>query len=109
MLDLSCPGEMVSIVHVDDRPRLQDENHLALIGGAIHKSKREVDELLARWFPKPGAAHPFADCPPRLSVPRRRRPVTSMTSCSNLPAWRRPHPTAAARSSLRSLPTDTSS
>jgi hypothetical protein len=34
-------------------PHLGDENHLALLGGAIHKSRREVDELLARWFPRP--------------------------------------------------------
>ena len=33
-------------------PRLGDEDHLALLGGAIHKSKREVEELLARWFPR---------------------------------------------------------
>jgi hypothetical protein len=33
-------------------PRLGDENHLALLGGAIHKSKRDVEELLVRWFPK---------------------------------------------------------
>jgi hypothetical protein len=33
-------------------PRLGDENHLALLGGAIHKSKREVEDLLVRWFPK---------------------------------------------------------
>src|SRR6188768_2669568 len=33
-------------------PHLRDENHLALIGGSIHKSKREVEALLARWFPK---------------------------------------------------------
>src|SRR5688572_4343540 len=37
-------------------PRLGDENHLALLGGALHKSKREVDELLARWFPRPPVA-----------------------------------------------------
>src|SRR6187401_2872477 len=37
-------------------PHLEDENHLALIGGSIHKSKREVEELLARWFPKAAAA-----------------------------------------------------
>jgi hypothetical protein len=34
-------------------PRLTDENHLALLGGAIHKSKAEVEMLLARWFPRP--------------------------------------------------------
>jgi hypothetical protein len=33
-------------------PHLGDHDHLALLGGAIHKSKREVEELLSRWFPK---------------------------------------------------------
>ena len=37
-------------------PHLGDENHLALLGGAIHKSKDEVKELLARWFPKAAVA-----------------------------------------------------
>lgn len=38
-------------------PRLGDENHLALLGGAIHQSRRGVEELLARWFPAdPGGA-----------------------------------------------------
>jgi hypothetical protein len=37
-------------------PHLEDENHLALLGGSIHKSKREVEALLAGWFPKVGAA-----------------------------------------------------
>ena len=32
-------------------PFLEDEDHLALLGGAIHKSKREVLERLAGWFP----------------------------------------------------------
>ena len=34
----------------------EDENHLALLGGAIHKSKVEVKELLAAWFPKADVA-----------------------------------------------------
>jgi hypothetical protein len=33
-------------------PHLRDENHLALLGGSIHKSKREVEARLAGWFPK---------------------------------------------------------
>jgi len=33
-------------------PHLRDENHLALIGGAIHKSKRDIVAFLAGWFPK---------------------------------------------------------
>ena len=50
---------------------LDDENHLALLGGAIHKSKVEVKQLLAGWFPKasvstsirrvPSAVAPSAD------------------------------------------------
>jgi len=38
-------------------PRLRDEDHLALLGAAMHKSRAEVEELLARWFPRdPGAS-----------------------------------------------------
>jgi hypothetical protein len=37
-------------------PHLRDEDHLALLGGAIHKSKREVEALLAGWFPKGAVA-----------------------------------------------------
>ena len=33
-------------------PHLDGEDHLALLGGAIRKTKDEVKELLARWFPK---------------------------------------------------------
>ena len=36
-------------------PHLADENHLALLGGSIHMSKREVEALLARWFPEGGS------------------------------------------------------
>jgi hypothetical protein len=32
-------------------PHLRDEDHLVLLGGAIHKSKREVMKHLAGWFP----------------------------------------------------------
>jgi hypothetical protein len=34
-------------------PHLNDEDHLALLGGAIRKSGRQVRALLARWFPQP--------------------------------------------------------
>ena len=33
-------------------PHLHGEDHLALLGGAVHKSKAEVMELVAGWFPK---------------------------------------------------------
>ncbi len=53
-----------------------DEDHLALLGGAIHKSARDVKKLIARWFPRADVAasvrklparhpeeHPPADAP----------------------------------------------
>jgi hypothetical protein len=37
-------------------PHLRDEDHLALLGGAIHKSRREIVALVARWFPSADVA-----------------------------------------------------
>ena len=37
-------------------PRLTGENHRALMAEASGKSKREVEEVVARWFPEPDAA-----------------------------------------------------
>src|SRR6188474_3102025 len=50
-------------------PHLRDENHLALPGGAIHKSKREVMKLVAGWFPS-------EDAPSSI----RRLPQTAATA-----------------------------
>jgi hypothetical protein len=59
-------------------PHLRNEEHLALLGGAVHKSKREVVTLLAGWFPsadvqtsiRPMAttAHPVPNSPPTAPV-----------------------------------------
>jgi hypothetical protein len=50
-------------------PHLADENHLALLGGSIHKSKRETEALLAQWFPKAEVAPSMRKLPmPRLGV-----------------------------------------
>jgi hypothetical protein len=57
-------------------PHLEGEDHLALLGGAIHKTKDDVKELLAGWFPKEDVktsirrvpAMPAAS-PPAPSVP----------------------------------------
>jgi hypothetical protein len=49
-------------------PHLEDENHLALLGGSIHKSKREVEALLARWFPKAETAASIRKLPASHSV-----------------------------------------
>lgn len=37
-------------------PHLTEKNHLALLAEAVHKSKTEVGEVLARWFPRPDVA-----------------------------------------------------
>jgi hypothetical protein len=50
-------------------PHLRDENHLALLGGSIHKSKREVEALLARWFPKPAVASSIRKLPATVDRP----------------------------------------
>ena len=34
-------------------PYLRNEDHLALLGGALGKSTRDIRALLARWFPRP--------------------------------------------------------
>ena len=44
-------------------PHLDDEDHLALLGGAIHKSRREIVALLARWFPSPDVASSIRKLP----------------------------------------------
>ena len=51
-------------------PHLEDEDHLALIGGALGKSKRKIEELLARWFPKPDVPTSIRKVPaPRAAAP----------------------------------------
>jgi hypothetical protein len=44
-------------------PHLKDEDHLALLGGAIHKSRREIVAQLARWFPSPDIASSIRKLP----------------------------------------------
>ncbi len=48
-------------------PYLAAENHVALLGQAFHKSKREVEELIARCFPRPDVATSVRKLPePRI-------------------------------------------
>ena len=47
-----------------------DEDHLALLGGAIHKSARDVKKLIARWFPRADVAASVRRLPERH--PRER-------------------------------------
>ena len=54
-------------------PHLRDEDHLALLGGAIHKSRREIVALLARWFPSADVASSIASSAPAMRRRPRRR------------------------------------
>ena len=47
-------------------PHLKDEDHLALLGGAIHKSKRKILVLLARWFPSADLPSSVRQLPMRI-------------------------------------------
>ncbi len=44
-------------------PHLRNEDHLALLGGAIHRSRREIVSHIARWFPSPDVASSIRKLP----------------------------------------------
>lgn len=48
-------------------PHLKDEDHLALLGGAFHKSRREILGLIARWFPSPDVVSSVRKLPNRTT------------------------------------------
>jgi hypothetical protein len=73
-------------------PHLNDENHLALLGGAIHKSAREVRKLLAGWFPSPDVPSSVR----KLPEARREAPTARPAGPGGGPA-----PAAAAPLPLR--------
>jgi hypothetical protein len=47
----------------------QGEDHLALLGGAIHQSTRDVKKLIARWFPRPDVVSSVRKLPERHPLP----------------------------------------
>jgi hypothetical protein len=73
-------------------PYLDGENHLALLGGASGKSKDEVKELLARWFPKPNvktsirrvAIDPLSEDSYSMKLTVRRRSVERLRRAQEL-------------------------
>src|SRR3990172_721222 len=50
-------------------PRLTEDNHLELLAAAAHRSKREVERLLAARFPRPPARAPPPPPPPPPAAP----------------------------------------
>ena len=49
-------------------PCLKDEDHLALLGSAIHKSKREIMKMLAAWFPSADVPTSVRKLPPAATA-----------------------------------------
>ena len=65
-------------------PYLTAENHVVLLGQAFHKSKREVEELIARWFPRPDVATAIRKLPERtVAAPA---PTAAAEHCEPRPA-----------------------
>ena len=72
-------------------PHLKDEDHLALLCGAIHKSGREVRALLARWFPRADVAGSIRKLPESRRAGPGASTATTPAAVSFLPSA----PTAA--------------
>lgn len=63
-------------------PHLKGEDHLALLGAAIHKSKREIVALLARWFPSPDVASSIRKLP---AVPAAAAAISGAAGSTPVP------------------------
>jgi hypothetical protein len=61
-------------------PHLTAENHAALIDAACGKSKREVEELIARWFPQPPVPSSLRKLPRQSAAVSLARVVTASGS-----------------------------
>ncbi len=66
-------------------PHLTVENREALLKRAAHKSKREIDELVAELAPRPDAPAVMRRLPERRAQTLRRRPSRSVRA-----EWRQP-------------------
>jgi hypothetical protein len=74
-------------------PKLTADNHLDLLAAAVHRSKRELERLLAARFPKPDVAPDLRKVPePRSAAPV---PVSSPPTSSVSPPSPSPPPTPA--------------
>jgi 5-methylcytosine-specific restriction endonuclease McrA len=79
--------------------RLTPENHQALLAEAVGKSKRDVEHLLARWFPQP-------DVPDRMrKLPAPRLPAATQAADAALPTA--PSATALASPAPSPIPPPT--
>ena len=63
-------------------PHLTDENHATVLAAAWHKSKREIEELVAALSPKPDAAAVVRKLPAAATAPAVALPSPAGTSAS---------------------------
>jgi hypothetical protein len=74
-------------------PHLTSENHATLLDAASGKSKREVEELIAHWFPQPAAPSSLRKLPVVKSAPARE---PNDTTRADEPIAERPTETSIA-------------
>ncbi len=55
-------------------PLLTPENRDVLLARAVHKSKRQIEELIAEWAPRPDVPDRMRKLPQRLITPGRAEP-----------------------------------
>ena len=73
-------------------PRLSEDNHLELLAEAAHRSKREVERLLAARFPRPDVAASLRKAPERGAPPAAPPPPAATPEPAAVP----PPPAVAA-------------
>jgi hypothetical protein len=68
-------------------PKLTADNHLDLLAAAVHRSKRELERLLAARFPRPDVAPDLRKVPQlRNAVPVSSPPASSVSPASPSPS-----------------------
>ena len=55
-------------------PHMTAENHADLLGAVRHRSKREIEQIVAERFRRPSSPPRSAGCQPRTSLPLRSAP-----------------------------------
>lgn len=73
MLDRLVSGELTLTAVGLLRQHLTPENHREILDAARHKSKREIEVLVARLSPQPAIPSSILDSRPLLRVRRRLR------------------------------------
>jgi hypothetical protein len=60
-------------------PHLMEQNHRSLLDAAIHKTKRQIEELLAQRFPQPAVTESIRRLPVRTAAPTPHQQQPELT------------------------------